>query len=142
MSTITHKKNTARYLVFPLLNASNPATFLSGSTPAITSYNKSGSGAWTNFTPTNSITEIGATGVYQLTISSSETNFDFVFLKFSASNAADTMFVFDMRTKITDDLPVSQDVRDSLALATIATPVTGSIDTQLSKIVRPSIDVD
>ena len=142
MSTITHKKNTARYLVFPLVNALSPAFFLSGSAPAIASYSKSGSGSWTNFTPTNSITEIGTTGVYQLTLSAGETNFDFVFLKFSATNAADTMFVFDMRTKITDDLPVAQDVRDSLALTTTATLAAGSIDIQLSKIVRPSIDVD
>jgi hypothetical protein len=44
---IQHKKNTAYYLSFPMVDSAVPANFKSGVSPVDTAYYKDGAGAWT-----------------------------------------------------------------------------------------------
>lgn len=101
---IEHKKNTAYYLSFPMVDSSTPASFKSSVSPVDTGYYKDGAGAWTSLAITDTASEIGATGVYEIDLTAAEMNHDQVMIKFSVAGAADTAFLFDMRTKLTDDL--------------------------------------
>lgn len=101
---IEHKKNTAYYLSFPMVDSSTPASFKSGVSPADTAYYKDGAGAWTSLAITDTASEIGATGVYEIDLTAAELNHDQVIIKFSVAGAADTAFLLDMRAKLVDDL--------------------------------------
>lgn len=101
---IEHKKNTAYYLSFPAVDSSTPQSFKSGVSPVDTAYYKDGAGAWTSLAIADTATEIGSTGLYEIDLSASELNHDQVVIKFSVSGMADTAFMFDMRTKLVDDL--------------------------------------
>lgn len=101
---IEHKKNTAYYLSFPMVDSSSPASFKSAVSPVDTAYYKDGAGAWTTLAITDTASEIGSTGVYEIDLTAAEMNHDQVMIKFSVSGAADTAFLFDMRTKLVSDL--------------------------------------
>jgi hypothetical protein len=94
---IQHKKNTIRYLSFPMVDSTTPANFKTGVSPADTAYSKDTTGAWTTLAITDTATEIASTGVYEIDLSAAEMNHDVVCIKFSVSGAADSAYVFDMR---------------------------------------------
>jgi len=126
---IEAKKNTAYYLCWPMVDSTTPASYKSGLTVTVAAYYKDGIGAWTAFTPVDTPAEIGTTGIYEMDLSASEMNHDKVLLKFSASGAADTAFLFDLRTKLVDDL---NDLAQSDILSD-ATPFAGAnIDAAIS----------
>lgn len=93
---IQHQKNTAYYLSFPMVDSATPASFKSGISPVDTAYYKDGAGAWTSLPITDTATEIGSTGVYEIDLTASELNHDLVLIKFSVSGAADTAYLFNM----------------------------------------------
>jgi len=101
---IEAKKNSAYYLSFPAIDSATPASYKSGISPVDTAYYKDGAGAWSSLAITDTATEIGATGVYEIDLTASEMNHDKVIIKFAVSGMADDAYQFDMRTKLTDDL--------------------------------------
>ncbi len=128
---IEAKKNTAYYLCWPMVNSTTPANFSSGLTVTVAAYYKDGIGAWTAFTPVDTPAEIGTTGIYEMDLSAAEMNHDKVLIKFTASGAAATAFMFDTRTKLTDDL---NDLAQSDILSD-ATPFAGAnVDAKISDI--------
>lgn len=93
---IYHKKNTAYYLSFPMVDSSIPSSYKTGLSVAITAYYKDGASAWASLSIADSVSEIGSTGVYQLDLLAAELNHDLAFIKFTATGAADTAFQFNM----------------------------------------------
>ena len=101
---IVHKKNTAYYLVIPMVDSSTPASFKAGLSPIDTAYYKDGSGAWTALAITDVLTEIGSTGIYALSLTAAEMNHDKVLIKLSSAGAADSMVLFKMEEKTNEDV--------------------------------------
>jgi hypothetical protein len=104
MSTIEHKKNTAYYLALPMIDSTTPASYKTGASPADTAYYKDGAGAWTSLAITDTFSEIGSTGVYEIDLTAAEMNHDQVLIKVTASGAADDMVMFDMRVELAEDI--------------------------------------
>ena len=134
---IVAKKNAAYYLSFPAVDSSSPASYKSGVSPVDTAYYKDGAGAWTSLAITDTATEIGATGVYEIDLTAAEMNHDKVIIKFAVSGMADDAYQFDLRTQLTDDLPTAADVNAqcdtaisdaSLATAAAVTTVDTVVD--------------
>lgn len=101
---IEHKKNTAYYLAFPMVDSASPASFKAGVSPVDTAYSKDGAGAWTTLAITDTATEIASTGVYEIDLTAAELNHDQVIIKFAVAGAADSAFLLDMRTELAEDL--------------------------------------
>lgn len=101
---IEHKKNTDYYLAFPMVSSTSPEAFASGLTVSDTAYYKDGSGSWTSLPISDTATEIGSTGIYEIDLSASELNHDQVIIKMTSSGSADTAFLLDMRAKLASDL--------------------------------------
>ena len=101
---IVHKKNTAYYLVIPMIDSTTPASFKAGLTPTDTAYSKTGSGVWTALAIADVLTEIASTGVYALSLIAAELNFDQVLIKASSAGAADTMVLLRMYNNDIDDI--------------------------------------
>ena len=101
---IIAKKGVAYYLSFPCIDSTTPESYKSGVSPVDTAYYKDGAGAWTSLAITDTASEIGSTGVYEIDLSASELNHDKVIIKFAVSGMADDAYQFDLRTKLVDDL--------------------------------------
>lgn len=115
---IVHKKSTGYYLAIPMVDSSAPASFKTGLSPTDTAYYKDGAGAWTSLPISDSFAEIGSTGVYELNIGSGEiSTHDFIFIKVTASGAADTFVLFKMTTQNVDDLPTAAEVNTEVDTA-------------------------
>jgi len=78
-----------------MVDSSVPSVFKSGVSPVDIAYYKDGAGAWTSLAITDTATEIGSTGLYELDLTASELNHDYVIIKFAVSGAADTAFLFN-----------------------------------------------
>lgn len=98
------KKNEAAYITFPMLTTANPETFDTGETVTDTAYYKDGAGAWTTLAITDTVTEIGTTGVYSIDLTAAEMNHDLIMIKFTSTNAADTMVIIRTYAVDVDDL--------------------------------------
>lgn len=92
------KRKKELHHAFPMLSTANPEDFLAGALVTATAYSKTGAGAWTLLVLGDSVSEIGVTGIYEITLSSDETNFDKVCIKFTSENAADQFFIWDFVT--------------------------------------------
>jgi len=101
---IEHKKNTAFYLAFPMVNSSTPASFATGESVSDTAYYKDGAGAWTTLAITDTVSEIGTTGMYEIDLTAAEMNHDQVLIKVSSAGAADSAFLFQLSTNSIDDV--------------------------------------
>jgi len=101
---IKAKKNAVYYLSFPAINSSTPESYVSGESIVDSAYYKDGVGAWTSMAIADTVSEIGSTGVYELDLSASELNHDKVLIKFTSTNMADDMVMFDLSAKLVDDL--------------------------------------
>jgi len=101
---IIAKKNAAYYLSFAAIDSTTPASYKSSVSPVDTAYYKDGAGAWTSLAISDTATEIGSTGIYEIDLSASEMNHDRVVIKFAASGMADDGYQFDLQTKLVDDL--------------------------------------
>lgn len=98
------KKNTAYYYSFPAIDSTSPANYKTGLTISDEAYYKDGAGAWTSLPITDTVTEIGATGIYEIDFTAAEFNHDKVVVKFSSAGMADDGVLFDLNTKLVDDL--------------------------------------
>ncbi len=93
---IETSKNTAFTLVVPMVSVANPETFLTGEVAnnlADTAFERDDGDAadtWTALPIADTFTEIGTTGVYNITLTAAEMNHDWVFIKVTSDNAADT----------------------------------------------------
>ena len=88
---IVASRNQALRVLFPMLDATAPETFLTGLTVSVTAYQQDGSGSAAVLAISGSVTELGATGMYLLALTAGETNYDNVVLKLTATGAADQM---------------------------------------------------
>lgn len=104
---IAHKKNSAYYLSFPMIDSTTPANFKAAATVTDAAYYKDGAGAWTSLAITDTATEIGSTGVYEIDLAASELNHDMVMIKFTAGGCADTAVLFKMDVNGIDDLSLA-----------------------------------
>lgn len=88
-------KNKAFLLKFPVIDRANVHLFKSGETSNFTlnAYHSDNNGADTSFSPTNSIAEIGATGVYRLLLSAAEMNHDEITFKYNTVNGQASLLV-------------------------------------------------
>jgi hypothetical protein len=98
------KKNEAAYITFPMLTTANPETFDTGETVTDTAYYKDGAGAWTSLAITDTVTEIATTGMYSIDLTAAEMNHDLIAIKFTSTNAADTMAMIRTYSVDVDDL--------------------------------------
>ena len=101
---ITAKKNATYYLSFSAIDSTTPASYKSGVSPVDTAYYKDGAGAWTALAITDTASEIGSTGVYEIDLTAAEMNHDKVMIKFAVSGMADDAYLFDLQDKLVDDL--------------------------------------
>ena len=101
---IVHKKNTAYYLVIPMIDSTTPASFKAGLSPTDTAYSKDAAGVWTALAITDVLTEIASTGIYALSLTAAELNHDQVLIKLSSAGAADSMVLFRLYDKDIDDV--------------------------------------
>lgn len=104
---IAHKKNSAYYLSFPMIDSATPANFRAAATVTDAAYYKDGAGAWTSLAITDTASEIGSTGVYEIDLSAAELNHDMVMIKFTAGGCADTAVLFKMDANGIDDLSLA-----------------------------------
>lgn len=101
---IQHKKNTLYPLSFPMVSTISPYNFKTGLSPTDDAFYKDGAGEWTTLAITDSATEIGSTGMYEIDLSASEMNHDYVLIKFSGTGAADTAYLFSMTDNTLDEV--------------------------------------
>lgn len=101
---IFRKKNEATYIAFPMVTTANPETFDTGETVTDTAYYKDGAGAWTSLAITDTVSEVGSTGVYTLDLTAAEMNHDRIFIKMTSTNAADTLITIVTFARDFDDL--------------------------------------
>ena len=101
---ITAKKGAAYFLSFSAIDSTTPASYKSGISPVDTAYYKDGAGAWTSLAITDTASEIGSTGVYEIDLTATEMNHDKVMIKFAVSGMADDAYLFDLQGKLVDDL--------------------------------------
>lgn len=107
---IVHKKNSLYYLAFPMVSKTTPETFATGETVTDTAYYKDGGGAWTSLAITDTVAEIGTTGMYEIDLTAAELNHDMVIVKMTSTNAADTAFLFRLNANGIDDLATQTSV--------------------------------
>ena len=101
---IFRKKNEATVIAFPMVTTANPETFDTGETVTDTAYFSDAGGAWTSLAITDTVSEIGTTGMYELSLTAAEMNHDNIIIKFSSTNAADTAITIRTRAVDLDDL--------------------------------------
>jgi hypothetical protein len=107
---IYHKKNTAFELAIPMISVAAPESFLTGETVADTAYYKDAAGAWTSLAIADTFTEIGATGMYEISLIASELNHDWVVIKCTSTNAADSFVTFKMFDVDIEDIPTAAEI--------------------------------
>lgn len=126
-----------------MINESTPGEFISGETVTDTAYYKDGAGAWTSLAITDTFSEIGSTGIYEIDLTAAEMNHDQVLIKLTSTNGADSMVLFQMFTNNVDDLStvttaqVNAECDTAISDAALATAaalatVDGNIDSILS----------
>jgi len=119
---IRHKKNTLYYLAVPMIDSASPASFKTGLTVADTAYYKDGAGAWSALAITDTFSEIGAAGIYEIDLTAAELNHDKVIIKMTSAGAADSLVMLDMDAQDIDDIPTTaMRGTDSAALASVCT---------------------
>lgn len=90
MASAKPRKNVSYTFVFAMINKLDPSAFYSAESITKASYYKDGTGAWTAFTIAGAVSEIGTTGIYQLTLTAAEMNHDHLAIKFTGPNSQAT----------------------------------------------------
>lgn len=133
---IVLKKNEAAYITFPMVTTASPDTFDTGETVTDTGYYKDGAGAWTTLAITDTVSEIGTTGVYSIDLTAGEMNHDLIMLKFTSTNAADTMVMIRTYAVDVDDL-----VRATTPANTLDVSATGEAGVDWANVGSPTSSV-
>ncbi len=110
-------KNVAAEIMFPMIDSADPNLFKSGLTVADTAYYKDGVGSWTSLAITDTITEIGTTGMYTLEMTATELNHDLIMVKLTSAGAADSVVVIR-----TAQIMPSADIGSAVWGATLTLP--------------------
>jgi len=109
-------KNVAAYFSIPMIDKASPESFKTGETVTDTAYYKDGAGAWTSLAITDTFSEIGSTGVYEISLTAAEMNHDQIMIKCTATNSQDnSIMCFTGATpanakKISDDATAADDL--------------------------------
>ena len=101
---IFRKKNEATIIVFPMVTAASPETFDTGETVTDTAYYSDAEGTLTSLAITDTVSEIGSTGMYELSLTASEMNHDLIIIKMTSGTAADSAIIIRTRAVDLDDL--------------------------------------
>jgi len=88
-------KNVAAKLSIPIRSTAAPGTFLTGETVADTAFFNDG-GSWTSLAISDTFSEIGSTGVYEIDLTASEFNHDQVIIKTSSTNSQDNIIEINL----------------------------------------------
>jgi len=75
-----------------------------GETVVDTAFTKEGAGAWTSASITDTVAEIGTTGMYEISLTAAEMNFDWIAIKFSVAGSADQMVLIKTYAVDIDDV--------------------------------------
>lgn len=118
------KKNEATELTFPMIDDGAPESFKDGVSPVDTAYYKDGAGAWSALSITDTATEIGSTGMYQISMLAAEMNHDYIIIKFAVAGAADQMLIIKTYTNDIDDVDA---VVDTIVAVTANLPNSGAL---------------
>ena len=121
---IFRKKNEATELVFPMVSTANPEDFITGETVTDTAYYHDG-GSWTSLAISDAVSEIGSTGVYQLSMAQAEMNHDLIMIKLTATNSADSLIIIRTRGADEDDFATASALSTAQADLDILTGTDG-----------------
>jgi hypothetical protein len=86
-------KNVAAYFIFPMLDKASPESYKTGETVTDTAYYKDGAGSWTSLAITDTVSEVGSTGLYTIDLTAAEMNHDQIIIKLTATNSQDQSIV-------------------------------------------------
>jgi hypothetical protein len=123
---IFRKKNEATIICFPMVTTASPDTFDTGETVTDTAYYSDAEGAFTSLAITDTVSEIGTTGMYEISLTAAEMNHDLIIIKFTSTNAADTAVIIRTRAVDLDDL-----VRATTPANTLDVTAAGLVDVGL-----------
>lgn len=108
---IDAKKNAAFELTVAMESALVEGEFLTGETVADTAYYKDGAGAWASLAITDTFSEIGAIGVYEISLTAGEMNHDWVIVKCTSDNARDALISIRTTDVDIDDIPTAAEIQ-------------------------------
>jgi len=91
-----------------MITTANPETFITGETVADTGYYSDAEGAPATLAITDTVSEMGATGMYQIELDAGEMDHDLIIIKFTSTSAADTAVLIRTRGVDIDDLNVGK----------------------------------
>lgn len=103
------RKNQAYTATVAMVDSTNPALFRSGEVVTDTAYRRATGGAWTSHPITDTFSEIGTTGIYDIALTAAEMNYDQILIKATSPNAQATYIFMDLETNSFDDLAVDID---------------------------------
>lgn len=133
------QKNTAAELMFPMVDSATPASFKSGLTVTDTGYYKDGAGSWTALSITDTVTEIGTTGMYTLELTAGEMNHDLIMVKMTGTGAADSAIIIRTTPTVADAVQISGDAAAADALETMLDGTGGNTLTLKSVVVNNNV---
>lgn len=123
-------KNEAFELVIPMVSVASPEAFLTGETVADTAYYKDGAGAWTSLAIADTFTEIGSTGLYEISLIAAEMNHDWIVIKMTSADAADTFVTFRLGSGPLVDIKAKTDLLGT-GVVTFSGPVISNDEIEL-----------
>lgn len=129
------KKNEAVELVFPMVSSASPDSFVSGETVTDTAYYYNGT--WNTLAITDTVTEIGTTGMYQLSMAQGEMNYDLIMIKLTSTNSADSALIIRTYAVDVDDL-----VRSTTPANTLDVTATGAAGIDWGNVENQGTSVD
>lgn len=104
-------KNVALTVKFAMVDSASPEDYKTGETVADDAYYDDGGGDQA-LAITDTVSEIGATGMYTLDLDADEMDHDLITIKLTSTNAADNMLVIRTTVNGLDD--IAGDVTDIL----------------------------
>jgi len=100
---VQRQKNVAAYFVIPMIDKSSPESYKTGESVTDTAYYNDGSGVWTSLPITDIFSEIGSTGLYEITLTAAEMNHDQIIIKLTATNSQDNSIIVNTLTNTVID---------------------------------------
>lgn len=100
-------KGTSYTITHPMISATAPESFITGEAGSMVDtayYWDNPSGPWTSLPIADTYSEIGSSGVYEITLSASEMNHDRIMVKTTSTNSQDTLTLLDLNTNDIDDV--------------------------------------
>jgi len=102
-----HRKGAPLYLSFPMVDSASSVALKSGVSPVDTAYYKDGDGSWSALSITDTASEIGSTGIYEIDLTASEANHDQIMATFAVAGAEVTAITVTLREHLAQDMTPS-----------------------------------